>query len=133
MSRELDVQVAKVLGQPTPPTLKDPMYEWDLFDNGTWLGTHWFESRGYENMEWPRHYSTSWEAMGELVQLARCGFGGHVAAIVDMHIYDHVPPNDCFCRIYGPDLVGSHGYGECMPEVVAEVFVKAYGVKNEQV
>lgn len=128
MNRELDVQVATVLGQTNPPTYEDRSYDWEpMYSDGTWKGTHWISDRTYEEVEWPKYYSTNWSAMGELVQLARCGFDGHAAAVVEIHVFDHLPPNDCVCRIYGPDLRGAHACGDEIPEVVAKAFVGAYG------
>ena len=134
MSRKLDVQVAKILGQSEPPTLKknyatgeEDYWDWNSqHEDGTWTGNHWFDSRSWQEVDWPKHYSTNWSAMRELVQLARCGFGGHAAAVVEITVFDSIPPNDCVCRIWGPDLWGAMVWGDEVPEVVSRAFVKAY-------
>ena len=72
MSRELDVKVARALGQSAPPTLNEQAYVWRLNDGDTWIGDHWPDDGAYgEWMEvsWPSHHSTNiaaaWELDGE--------------------------------------------------------------------
>lgn len=74
-------------------------------------------------------YSIDWAAAGQIVQAMRCGHAGHAAAVIEMIVYDHLPPNDCYCHIYGPDLAGGEAYANEMPLAICLAFLKAMGVE----
>ena len=48
-------------------------------------------------------YTRNIAAAWGIVEAFRRGAGGHAAACVEMHVWDHLGP-DCYCSIYGPDL-----------------------------
>jgi len=73
--RELDVRVAAILGQSCPPTLGDKHYDWEELDDGTWRGTHWLDTRFYEEVTWPPRYRTNIAAAWRVVEwLAEKGY-----------------------------------------------------------
>lgn len=69
MGRELDVRVARALGQEKPPTLDDRRYDWGDPFEGWWQGIYWIDDRSFQEVEWPPRYSTNiaaaWELDGE--------------------------------------------------------------------
>jgi len=70
MGRELDVRVAKALGDSEPPMLGVLNYFWEAQEDGTWVGEHhWPEDRAWEEIDWPPFYSSDIAAAWELVPL----------------------------------------------------------------
>jgi len=69
VSRELDVRVAKALGQEKPPTWGEVSYDWRAAkEPGTYEGEEWLDTRAYRVVSWPPLYSTNIAAAWTLVE-----------------------------------------------------------------
>lgn len=117
MSEELNIRVAKALGW-TPRTVSEYPFGDGTFvvydgPNGECLipgGCNW-------------KFSEEWDKAAHVVQVLRCGYRGHVAAVIKMTVLDCLGP-DCEVEIYGPDIARVHAHAQEMPEAICLAFLK---------
>lgn len=70
------------------------------------------------------YYSTHIEDAFEIVEAFRRGWNNHAAAVIEMVVSDDIHPEDCFCRIYAPDLVGVMASGSSMSLAICRAALK---------